>query len=159
MASKVAISKLSGGSPAAQERESVRVGSTTAVRSDLSTPSFWPTSINQRAFTYYRRLRRLSDYVEVHYGCTIRLEDAANVAGLEKTSFSRFFHDKTGVRFREWLAYVRVSKAQQLLSNQNLTVTETAHSVGFNDLRTFERNFKRCVGMSPWQYKKSVRPC
>lgn len=119
---------------------------------------FEAPGIDRRAFTYYNRLRRLERYVAEHYDQPVSLATAASVAGLEETYFSKFFHAKTGVCFHDWLAHVRVGKARELLRSANLSITETGQRVGFNDLGTFERTFKRCAGSTPVAYKKAVRP-
>ena len=120
--------------------------------------TFNPDLIDQRAFRYYERLGRLDQYVSQHYEQPISLGIAAGIAALERTYFSKFFHAKTGVCFHDWLAHVRISNAKELLRSRNFTITETALSVGFNDLRTFERTFQKCAGLTPLDYKKSVRP-
>lgn len=38
------------------------------------------------------------------------------------------------------------------------SVARVAFAVGFRDVRTFERAFKRCVGLTPSAYRASVRP-
>ena len=115
--------------------------------------------VNEAAFSYYARLERLKRYVDGHYFERIDLQTAASVAGLEVKYFSVFFHAKTGIRFREWLSRQRVERAMEQMARQNHSITELAQMVGFQDLRTFERAFKKQTGMTPLAYKKSVRPC
>lgn len=115
--------------------------------------------INRSAFRYYRRLRRVESYVEQNYSHPITLGDAARVACLERKYFSAFFRDKTGIRFRDWLACVRVIRAAELMRQNDHTITQVAHAVGFGDLRTFERTFKKFKGTTPRQFKKTVGPC
>ena len=110
------------------------------------------------ALAYYRRLSRVRDYVLANYEDHITLEIAADIAGLERTSFSRFFRQKTGLCFTQWLRIVRVKRAKELLARRNRAVTEVAFAVGFRDLSTFERAFKRIEGVTPSCYKSRVRP-
>jgi two-component system response regulator YesN len=114
--------------------------------------------INEAAFSYYARLQRVRDYVEEHYTERLSLAEAAQVAGLSETYFSSFFHEKVGVCFTAWVTHFRVQQAIALIETQNISITEVAHSVGFRDLRTFERAFRRHMGMTPVAYKRSVRP-
>lgn len=114
--------------------------------------------INQAAFEYYSRLARVEDYVRQNYSERISLADAAEIAALEAKYFSTFFHNKTGVCFKDWLSYVRVSRAMQLIRSGNSSITAVAFDVGFQNLRTFERAFKRCTGETPQAYKNAVRP-
>lgn len=114
---------------------------------------------HQAAFAYYPRLKRLKDHVDQHYDEELSLAVAARITGLEKKYFSTFFHEKTGVCFKDWLAHVRIARALEMLKAQDVSITRTAFAVGFQDLRTFERTFKRCTGMTPSAYKRKVRPC
>jgi len=112
----------------------------------------------ERSFAYYRRLNRLRQFVLEHLEEPIDLADAARVASLERTYFCRFFRHKVGVGFRQWLNEIRIQRAEELLSEHNLAITEVALAVGFRDLRTFERAFKRVAGVTPHAYKRRVRP-
>ena len=77
---------------------------------------------------------------------------------MEPRYFSKFFHDKAGICFKDWLASVRVARAKEMMAASNVTIAQTARSVGFGDLRTFERNFKKHAGMTPREFKETVRP-
>lgn len=115
--------------------------------------------INQAAFTYYERLRRIKQYVDGNSFEDVSLGTVARVAGLEKKYFSAFFRLKVGIGFKDWLTYLRIGRAMELLERQDQTITAVAFAVGFRDLGTFERAFKKATGMTPQVFKKSVRPC
>lgn len=95
------------------------------------------------------RLRRLRDYVDRNLQDDISLEEAARQAGLERTYFSTYFHKTTGCCFCTWLRMVRVDRALELLRSNDRSITELAFDVGYRDLTTFERAFKRTVGCTP----------
>lgn len=110
------------------------------------------------AFSYYARLQRVHRFVGTNFDRPIHLDDVARVAGCERTYFSRFFREKTGVTFTDWLSRFRVKKAVELLGEHNLSITELAGLVGYQDLRTFERSFKEIVGVTPVELKRRLRP-
>lgn len=110
------------------------------------------------AFSYYRRLRKLTEYVNSHSEQKIPASKAAEVVGLNKSYFSTYFHRKTGIRFKYWLVQIRIEKAKILIKERNYTISEVAFAVGYDDIRTFGRAFKRHTGVTPSAYKKSVRP-
>jgi AraC-like DNA-binding protein len=112
----------------------------------------------RRIFSYYLPLQRVREYVEKNLSEPISLRAAASAAGLEEKYFSAFFHRKTGVCFRDWLAGCRVDRAIEILTEHDDTITSVAGSVGFQDLRTFERSFKRLTGLTPREFKRSVAP-
>ena len=116
------------------------------------------TAQAESVFDYYERLKRLRRYVEQNYTEEISLKTAARIAALEETYFSTYFRKKVGVPFSLWLQEYRVLRAIELLHKKNYTITELAYRVGFADLRTFERAFKRAKNMTPVQFKRTVRP-
>ena len=108
---------------------------------------------NEEAFNYYpwNRLRR---YVDGHYSNHISLVKAAHISGLGKSSFCTFFHESVGINFTDWLRQVRISKAIELMKTSDLSVTEIAYEVGFVEILTFEREFKKHTLMTPKEFKK-----
>lgn len=116
------------------------------------------TDINDRAFSYYPRLARLKAYCITHYDEEISLQQAADIAALERTYFSGYFHRKVGVCLGCWLASLRINHAKSCMQGSDLPITRIAFDVGYNNLWSFERAFRRCTGMSARQYKDSVRP-
>lgn len=125
----------------------------------LERTGFEPSEVQREAFAYYRRLARVQHFVVDHYAGPIALADVAAVARMEKTAFSDFFHRKTGVCFRDWLAAYRVGKAMELMIDSNLPVRKVASECGFGTVRTLERIFLRVTGQTAADYKRSVRPC
>jgi len=85
------------------------------------------------------------------------VRDAARLANLEVKYFSAYFHAKTGLCFRDWLAGVRVGRAEEMIRRRDESITDVAYRVGFNDLRTFERAFKRHFGTTPAAVRRAVR--
>jgi AraC-like DNA-binding protein len=120
--------------------------------------SFEPGQIKHRAFSYYAPLHRVATYLEEHISDPLSLKQAADLAGLERSYFSSFFHRKSGVRFCEWTAYIRVQRAKALLRTLNRSITHVCFEVGYRDLRTFQRNFRRYAGMTAGEFKRLEGP-
>jgi AraC-like DNA-binding protein len=100
------------------------------------------------------RFRRLALYVQTNMENRLSLSQAAEIVGLERTYFSRAFRKITGSTFSEWLCSARIEKARELLALGPLTIMSVALSVGYRDLTTFERAFKRRNGMSPRRFRE-----
>jgi AraC-like DNA-binding protein len=114
--------------------------------------------INWRAFEYYPPLARIKRYTEEHYPEEIPLPCAAEVAGMEATYFSAFFRKKVGIRYTDWLSCMRISHAIRMIESRDQPIAEVAMAVGFSDVRTFQRAFKRITSMTARDYKEKVRP-
>ena len=113
---------------------------------------------HHEAFSYYERLSPVLQFVTAHVTKPISLDAVAKVAGLERKYFSAFFHSKVGATFTEWVRILRVSRAMELMRVHDDSIIRIGFAVGFRDVRTFERAFKRYVGVSPKAYRASVRP-
>ena len=113
--------------------------------------------INEAVFFFCPRLAKIKKHFEDHFDEPFTLAQAAEIAALEKTYFSKVFKEKVGVSFVDWLARERVKRALLMLTDHDHRITDLAFAVGFADLRTFERAFKKCVGITPRQCKNVVR--
>jgi AraC-like DNA-binding protein len=114
--------------------------------------------INDAAFTYYERLRRVRTYVHENLSDHVSLSDAAAVACLSRSHFSSFFRKSVGIPFMRWVQYIRIVEATRLFREKDRSVWDVACAVGFRSRRTFERSFKRWIGMAPCRYRIAHRP-
>ena len=108
------------------------------------------------AFERYRRLARVRQFVLANYARPVTLAHVAQIAGMEQTSFSRFFHKRVGVTFRYWLNCVRIIHAKQLLITTRDKVAIIAHTVGFEHPRTFEHQFRKLQGEAPHIFRERL---
>ena len=60
------------------------------------------------------------------------------------------------MNFVSFLRNLRVSKAKELLLQDNMKVNDIALAVGYDTVHVFLRNFKQVTGMTPTEYKKHV---
>jgi AraC family transcriptional regulator len=103
------------------------------------------------------RLLRLFRYVEAHFDEPLSSSRAADICGLEKTYFSRFFRAQVGMKFLVWSRRIRVERAKALLANRRPKITTIALAVGYKSITTFERNFRRGTGLSPAEFREALR--
>ncbi|UVI27349.1 helix-turn-helix transcriptional regulator [Paenibacillus spongiae] len=94
------------------------------------------------------------DYIEQNYMHDVYLDRVADEVKLSYTYVSHYFKKATGMNFIDYVRQVRVEKAKLLLTEQNLSVNETALSVGFESANTFIRTFKKIVGITPGEFRK-----
>jgi len=93
-------------------------------------------------------------YLQEHYRESIRLEDISNMEGFNSTYFSTLFKKETGQNFSDYLIELRVNRAKILLTDSNLSVSDIAEEVGYQDLKYFSRIFKRLTGLNPTEYRR-----
>jgi transcriptional regulator GlxA family with amidase domain len=104
-----------------------------------------------------RRLDRLARHLATNLDQPLSLAKAAELCALEMTYFSRYFRSRTGSNFTEWYRQLRIEQAKALLMNQCAKVDGVSEAVGYKNITTFERAFRRCTGVSPAEYRKSLR--
>lgn len=78
----------------------------------------------------------------------------AGMSGLSARTFNRRFRAATGLSPSEYLQYLRIEEAKQLLETTPSPIEGIAESVGYLDEASFRRLFKRIVGMTPATYRR-----
>jgi len=105
-----------------------------------------------------RRVARVVLYVTRDLTKRTTCAAAARVAGLERAYFSKRFAIVMHLSFTEWNARVRVEEAKRLLHAIDLSITAIGASVGYEDVTTFERVFRRLEGISPREHRRRITP-
>ncbi|UZQ86925.1 helix-turn-helix transcriptional regulator [Thermoclostridium stercorarium] len=54
----------------------------------------------------------------------------------------------------DYLNTYRIEKAKNMLKNSNLNLEKIALSVGYNNIQSFKRYFKKYEGITPSEYRK-----
>lgn len=103
-----------------------------------------------------QRIDRVCLYVQEHHTAPIRLQEVADLAGMTRTSFCRFFQRLMGRPFMAYVHELRVSAACKLLTQTDLSVSDVCFRVGFGNIANFNRVFKRLRGKTPSQYRKGL---
>jgi AraC-like DNA-binding protein len=98
-------------------------------------------------------LRRARDHIDRNYAAALDLDSLAAVAGVSKYHFVRCFEAAYGETPIRYVTRRRIERAQDLLRNANLTVTEVCMAVGFASLGSFSSRFREMVGESPSVYR------
>ena len=83
----------------------------------------------------------------------LMLPDVAAAVNMSKSRFSAVFSQCTGQTFTEYLIYLRLGKAKELLRTTNERSSQIAHETGYNDAHYFSYIFKKNTGMTPSEYR------
>jgi len=86
----------------------------------------------------------------------LTIEEAAETLGVSAGHLSRLFRQETGYTFVDYLMYVRVKRAMELLRDPLIKVYEVADLVGYADSRYFAQVFRKVTGMNPREYRDSI---
>lgn len=100
-------------------------------------------------------IHKAMSYIQQHYSEDLTREDVADAVFLSSAYFSRFFKQKTGLSFIDYLTTVRMQKAIELL-NTRMKVGEIATKVGYLSRNRFFINFRQYSGYTPTEYRKQI---
>ena len=100
------------------------------------------------------RVAHAIGYMETHYPNPISVELLADEVGLERTYLSTLFKEHTGTSPHAYLTSVRVKMAAQLMQDDRYSMSDIAEAVGLQP-QNFARIFKRELGITPLEYKKT----
>lgn len=101
-----------------------------------------------------KKLDKIINYIENNYREEIGLENLSKIAGLSSFHLCHLFKKATGKTLTEYINQIRISRAEELLKNTNMNITEIAIASGFNDINYFSRLFKKLKKSSPSQFRK-----
>ena len=102
---------------------------------------------------HFLKLGELVVYMEQNLKEDLRFEQLAELANMSPTSLRRAFQHSFTCSPMGYLQKLRIQQAMLLLADPDLSVTEIAHSVGYNDSSYFARVFKQEVGEPPKAYR------
>lgn len=102
----------------------------------------------------FDQVRPALEYIRDHYAMPMKIAQIASVCHMSESHFRRLFEENIGMTPVEYLNQVRVKKACDMIKKTGYSMEEIAVKVGFTTTSTFNRNFKRITGSSPYQWKK-----
>lgn len=99
------------------------------------------------------RLDKVFHYILQNFHRGIKLEEVASLIYMTRTSFCRFFLERTKRTFSDYLTEVRLNHAARLLIEENMSVARVAYDSGYNNLSNFNRQFREKYKINPKKYK------
>lgn len=99
------------------------------------------------------RMDRVMQFLLKNRFQKISLEETAAVANLSKEAFCRFFKLRTRNTYTQYLNQLRITEAQKQLQETDLSISEIAYRVGFENLAYFNRSFKKICGVTPKEWR------
>jgi AraC-like DNA-binding protein len=90
--------------------------------------------------------------IEEALGSGASAEDIAARLHMSKRTLQRRL-EEDGLSYQELLDRVRAEKARALVGDENLELADVAFRLGFSDVSSFSRSFRRWTGVSPGRYR------
>lgn len=103
------------------------------------------------------RFQELRQWIVAHPGEDLSRRKLAVRIGMHPNAFDRAFRLETGQSSQEFVRSVRLDRAKRLLAFSSLTLDAIALDVGLATGAYFSRWFKQSSGLSPGQFRESVK--
>lgn len=117
------------------------------------------SGLKDRQLTHYKvRLEEVMRDRQLFLRSDLTLPKLAKAVGCSVNHLSQVINSGFGVSFFDYLNQFRIDHARRLLSrldSQNNAILNIAFTVGFNSNSAFYAAFKKCVGQTPAQYRRS----
>ncbi len=98
-------------------------------------------------------LKQVIKYCSQNYTHDISLQKIADDIHVSKYYISHLFGKKLKVTFSDYINTLRVKRACDLLSHDDMSIIDISFAVGYNSTRSFNRCFKNICGISPKEYR------
>ncbi len=103
------------------------------------------------------RIQVVLDYVILHPSEEYSPQRLADMAELSKQRFSALFKEQVGKSPMEYIKDLKLTTAARKLLVSNVSISDIAYSIGYNDPNYFIREFKVAFGYTPRQYRLAAK--
>ena len=93
--------------------------------------------------------KEMISYIQQNFTGKISLKEFGEQFHLSEKYISRYFKEHFHITLSQYITYLRLENAKQLLQDTDLSVTETAMQSGYQNVSYFIRSFKKTYGVSP----------
>ena len=104
--------------------------------------------------TAMERVAPALEHVAAHYDAPMRMQQLAQLCHTSLTHFRRLMESAAGMSPLEYVTHLRLQMATTLLTETNDRALDIATNTGFTTLSSFNRHFKKQLGMSPREWRK-----
>jgi len=96
-----------------------------------------------------RMLQSIREYIDNHLDCRLYVEELATQLGISPSHFTKSFRRSVGTTPHNYVMRRRLLRAQEMLSQSDLSLVEIALRTGFADQSHFSRRFHQLIGLPP----------
>ena len=100
-------------------------------------------------------IQKVIQYININLSKEITLNELSELVSVNPSYLSSTFRNETGVNLIYYINSQKIEHASYMLRNSKYSISYIAHSVGFYDLNYFSRVFKKHMGCTPTNYRKS----
>ncbi|MFD3158173.1 helix-turn-helix domain-containing protein [Haloimpatiens sp. FM7330] len=102
----------------------------------------------------FNHLETVTSYINDHYAFDLHLEQLAQIACMGTTKLKSTFKKVHKCTITEYIQHRRMSQAEHLLANTDLSIGQIARIVGYQSASRFSQLFRKSTGLLPCKYRK-----
>lgn len=116
---------------------------------------------NQNSYTHVtlhkphsdQLVKKVQVHIEENFRQALQVSNLAAMVNITTRTLNRRFQSSIGMRPIEYIQAVRIEQAKRLLESGDVSIKSLAHQVGYDDISSFTRLFKRATGLTPKEYQ------
>ncbi len=98
-------------------------------------------------------VKKLQEYIENNFRQTLAVSELAIMVNITPRTLNRRFQSALNLRPIEYIQAVRIEQAKRLLESRDVSIKSLADQVGYSDISSFTRLFKRATELTPKEYQ------
>ena len=102
------------------------------------------------------KMEKAINYMKCNFAKPIKIEQLAQTAKMNISTFQRIFKQVTGYAPGIFLQHLRVNEAARILLTEKIKVKYAGKKAGFNNQSYFVKTFKRIIGITPQEYLDNI---
>lgn len=93
-------------------------------------------------------------YMDENYMRDMNITDVADYLNISYSYLSKIFRAKVELTLTDYFNNIRIEKSKEYLANTSLTLCEICEKIGYNNVQSYQRFFKKYVNITPGDYRK-----
>ena len=104
-----------------------------------------------------RMVEAMDEYIREHCGEELSNTEIGAIFGYHPFYVSQMLKKKAGITLHQYIIAYRLKAARSLLENTGKTVIDIADETGFTDASYFTKMFKASYGVTPKEFRNSLK--
>ncbi|EAC7182535.1 helix-turn-helix domain-containing protein [Listeria monocytogenes] len=98
---------------------------------------------------YSPLIKKILNYIHLHLTENLSLDDLAKELEMNKTYLCKKFKDEIKMTISDYINSERIKEGKTMLTQSDISLSEIAYLLGYNDYSYFSKIFKKKTGLSP----------
>lgn len=98
-------------------------------------------------------IERILDYIKVNYKKELDIDEMVKYTGISYSYMRQLIKDSTDKNITDILNGYRIDEAKRLLRQTNMSLMEIAADIGYNNVQSFNRFFKKYEAITPGEFR------